>query len=125
MTLDQYGILYGALLTAEIYFKVESEMQFNSELARTFAAQDLAKIQGAQKALEAIRALERNPKAMCERPDCDAEAAHCCDLCDKRFCSDHGSKGGDRQIQDVGAVAYPSQCWACGGFDADEEQEAA
>lgn len=33
--------------------------------------------------------------------------------------ADHGTIGGDRQVQDVGAVAYPSACWMCGGFDAD------
>ena len=54
MTLDQYGTLFGALLTAEIHFKVESESQFGSELGRKIAGQDLAKIQTAQRALEAM-----------------------------------------------------------------------
>lgn len=55
----------------------------------------------------------------CERPGCAEPAPYRCDNCGDGFCSDHGSKGGDRQVQDVGAVAYPSQCWACGGFDVD------
>lgn len=59
----------------------------------------------------------------CGCPTCDEPAYGSCDECDQRFCSDHGTKGGDRQIQDVGAVAHPSLCWNCGGFDADEGDE--
>ena len=43
----------------------------------------------------------------------------CCDQCNKLFCSDHGTRGGDRQVQDVGAVAYPALCFRHGGFNAD------
>lgn len=56
---------------------------------------------------------------VCDRPGCDCHAECSCEFCNSYFCSDHGTKGGDRQIQDVGAVAYPTLCWACGGFDAD------
>jgi hypothetical protein len=56
----------------------------------------------------------------CEYPGCDQLSVGYCDLDDNYFCSDHGTVGGDRQVQDVGAVAYPSQCWNCGGFNADE-----
>ena len=58
----------------------------------------------------------------CFYPGCDRESETECDLCSpaNRFCSDHGTKGGDHQIQEVGAVAYPSRCADCGGFNADE-----
>ena len=37
-----------------------------------------------------------------------------CDNCDAYFCDDHeGQRGGDRQVQDVGAVAYPALCEKC------------
>ena len=36
-----------------------------------------------------------------------------CDACDKWFCLEHGQQGGDRQVQDVGAVAYPAICADC------------
>lgn len=36
-----------------------------------------------------------------------------CDSCDKPFCWEHGQRGGDRQVQDVGAVAYPALCDTC------------
>lgn len=36
-----------------------------------------------------------------------------CESCGKSFCWEHGQKGGDRQVQDVGAVAYPSLCDDC------------
>ena len=42
-----------------------------------------------------------------------------CDNCDTPFCSDHGTLGGDVQVEDVGTVARPSLCWQCGGFNAD------
>jgi hypothetical protein len=44
-----------------------------------------------------------------------------CECCSDsyHFCSDHGTMGGNRQVEDVGDVAYPSQCWRCGGFNAD------
>lgn len=45
---------------------------------------------------------------------CLEDAPYTCDHCDKPFCAEHGVKGGDRQVQDVGAVAYPSTCWECG-----------
>ena len=58
----------------------------------------------------------------CQYPGCCEEGvSHCeCDKEETSFCSDHGSRGGDSQVQDVGAVAYPSMCWKCGGFNADE-----
>ena len=49
----------------------------------------------------------------CEHPSCGEPAESCCDQCDRWFCAEHGQKGGDRQVQDVGAVAYPALCWAC------------
>ncbi len=51
-------------------------------------------------------------------------AAECeCDNCGNAFCGDHGTPGGDVQVQDVGAVARPSRCWECGGFDVDDETD--
>ncbi len=58
----------------------------------------------------------------CERPGCDVTADYCCDLCNRYFCSDHGTKGGDRQGFS-GLEAYPSRCWECGGFDGGVEDE--
>ncbi|HXJ12304.1 MAG TPA: hypothetical protein VNH19_08525 [Candidatus Limnocylindrales bacterium] len=55
----------------------------------------------------------------CSHPGCKEGICYTCDVCDKPFCPDHGSAGGDRQVEDVGAVAYPSLCWLHGGFDAD------
>ena len=55
----------------------------------------------------------------CSKPECGEPTKRVCDFCDRPFCGDHGSKGGDIQVQDVGPVAYPSMCWACGGFDLD------
>lgn len=56
----------------------------------------------------------------CLKVGCERDAEYSCDSCDAPFCSDHGSKGGDRDGYDtVGAYAVPSQCWRCGGFDAD------
>lgn len=46
----------------------------------------------------------------CLYPDCAAyhdERTYQCVNCDQWFCDEHGTRGGDRQIQDVGAVAYP------------------
>lgn len=57
----------------------------------------------------------------CEHLECDRPGYYYCDQCVTRFCSDHGSPGGDRQVQEVGPVAYPSACWKCGGFNADAE----
>ncbi len=58
-------------------------------------------------------------KVTCSKPECEEISSHVCELCDNAFCSDHGSVGGDRQVEDVGWVAYPSACWKCGGFNAD------
>jgi hypothetical protein len=44
---------------------------------------------------------------------CSEDAVGTCDHCDKPFCEEHGTPGGDRQVQDVGAVAYPSTCDEC------------
>ena len=46
--------------------------------------------------------------------------------CDAGFCSDHGSRGGDRDGgsnpngSPYGAYAVPSVCWQHGGFNVDE-----
>jgi hypothetical protein len=56
----------------------------------------------------------------CTHPGCFEPAPYQCDHCNGDFCPDHGTKGGDRRVEDVGAVAYPSACWECGGFNADE-----
>lgn len=46
--------------------------------------------------------------------DCLQQSVAYCDNCDKPFCDNHqGQRGGDRQVQDVGAVAYPSLCCVC------------
>jgi hypothetical protein len=61
---------------------------------------------------------------LCSYPACDGSAVSHCDHCDKPFCADHGSAGGDRPEGEEGMqidVAYPAQCFACGGFNADEE----
>jgi hypothetical protein len=55
----------------------------------------------------------------CSKPDCDEPRVSHCDCCDKPFCEDHGTVGGDRYVQDCGLFAYPSVCWACGGYDVD------
>jgi hypothetical protein len=57
----------------------------------------------------------------CEYAGCCEDAEYRCETCETEFCPDHGTKGGDRQVEDVGAVAYPSACWKCGGFNADKE----
>ena len=68
---------------------------------------------------------ERHP---CSRPGCRESGSHTCEICDRRFCDDHGSKGGDREGgsnpngSPYGAYAVPACCWNCGGFDADEGQ---
>lgn len=66
---------------------------------------------------QAVRDIAPGEKPVCDK--CEAQPAFECDQCLRHFCSDHGTPGGDRQVQDVGAVAYPSLCWLCGGFDAD------
>jgi hypothetical protein len=48
-----------------------------------------------------------------EDTHCTEKAVACCDICDHWFCGEHGSPGGDRQVQGVGAVAYPSVCCVC------------
>ena len=61
----------------------------------------------------------------CDYPECPCPAITTCDNCDAAFCSDHGSRGGDREGgtnadgSPYGAYAVPSQCWKCGGFNAD------
>ncbi len=57
----------------------------------------------------------------CDYNGCPCAAIAACEHCGNAFCSDHGSCGGDHQIENVGAVAYPAQCWKCGGFNADAE----
>lgn len=36
-----------------------------------------------------------------------------CEDCERLFCREHGQRGGDRQITDVGRIAYPALCDAC------------
>lgn len=63
-------------------------------------------------------------QAVCERPNCANAAQYQCDHCNRRFCSDHGSRGGDRDGDEYSlTVAIPSSCWHCGGFDGDEGME--
>ena len=50
---------------------------------------------------------------ICTYPGCGELAEHQCENCDAWFCSDHGSQGGDRQVQEVGAVAFPACCDQC------------
>lgn len=59
--------------------------------------------------------------SICQFLGCAEMERSQCDHCDTSFCEDHGTIGGDRQVQEVGAVAYPSECWKCGGFNADAE----
>jgi hypothetical protein len=49
----------------------------------------------------------------CYVADCGETDVLECENCGKKFCRDHGQAGGDRQVQDVGAVAYPSLCDSC------------
>lgn len=53
----------------------------------------------------------------CGHPACEMNHVSHCDHCDTPFCEEHGRVGGDRQVQEVGAVAYPSECWKCGGTE--------
>lgn len=56
----------------------------------------------------------------CTYPDCWNPHATQCECCGKEyFCDDHGTHGYDDQVPEVGAVAVPSHCWKCGGFNAD------
>ena len=62
----------------------------------------------------------------CGHSLCSESAACSCDICDTPFCSDHGSRGGDREGgsnpngSPYGAYAVPGVCWKCGGYNADE-----
>lgn len=57
----------------------------------------------------------------CRYMTCLGDAISICEHCDTPFCSDHGSVGGDRDGDDTHPPhAVPSQCWKCGGFNADE-----
>lgn len=62
---------------------------------------------------------------VCQYTTCDNCGTSCCDQCNRYFCSDHGTKGGDREGgtnchgNPYGAYAVPSRCWNCGGFNAD------
>lgn len=51
--------------------------------------------------------------SLCFSADCNEVAHYQCENRDAWFCIDHGQVGGDRQVQDVGAVAYPSICDSC------------
>jgi len=79
-------------------------------------------------ALESMKAgtydVPEEPKAPpCDHPACIYEGEYGCECCDNHFCSDHGSKGGDHETPGYAAVAYPAQCWACGGFNVDEGED--
>ena len=68
-----------------------------------------------------IEPLVDDPAGMtfnCDKPGCGEVGARQCEVCDGWFCSDHGTRGGDRETEG-GLVAYPACCWKCGGFDAD------
>lgn len=59
---------------------------------------------------------------VCGYPDCLAPARYQCDHCNTPFCDAHGTHGGDREGDESRlAEAVPSQCWACGGLNADED----
>jgi hypothetical protein len=51
----------------------------------------------------------------CYHPECWEPAPHQCEGCERYFCDDHGQRGGDHQVQDVGAVYYPEMCEECKG----------
>ena len=69
----------------------------------------------------AQQAVQPRPEpALCAYPGCAEMAETWCNQCDSNFCSDHGTAGGDRPVQDVGLVAHPAACYRCGGFNADE-----
>lgn len=76
-----------------------------------------------QPVVAVLDAAEEIDEPRCDHDKCDTWAATCCDQCNRYFCSDHGTPGGDRETQDVGMVAYPSLCWNCGGFDAGDDEE--
>jgi hypothetical protein len=54
----------------------------------------------------------------CLYPGCDEPAVADCDCCPDHpyFCEEHGVPSRDRETE-YGPVAYPSQCWRCGGYD--------
>ena len=57
---------------------------------------------------------------LCDYDGCGVESVSSCDECDGRFCSDHGSKGGDREGgEGEPARAVPALCFQHGGFNAD------
>lgn len=57
----------------------------------------------------------------CAYLDCNEKQVTQCDNCGTAFCSDHGTRGGDREDDRYkgGMVAVPSVCWKCGGFNVD------
>jgi hypothetical protein len=54
----------------------------------------------------------------CSFDGCPEHGSTECDNCEARFCGDHGSEGGDDSPHDD-AIARPSICFQCGGFNAD------
>jgi len=59
----------------------------------------------------------------CDYPHCSEPAVDECECCkdSTRFCSNHGSTGGDREGDENSlCVAVPLTCWKCGGFNADD-----
>ena len=52
----------------------------------------------------------------CSYPECPVPAQSSCDICDAKFCSDHGTANGYSLV----AQCDTSACWKCGGFNADE-----
>ena len=61
------------------------------------------------------------PEKTCDYPDCGERRISACEICDAWFCSDHGSRGGDRETPGYAAVAEPAVCWKHGGYNADAE----
>lgn len=60
----------------------------------------------------------------CAYPGCGEPIVSYCEAggsdCDRPFCEDHGTVGGDRLRGEV-LMAYPSACWLHGGFNATPE----
>ena len=59
-------------------------------------------------------------KPRCNYRACEEESVSGCALCERNFCGDHGSPGGDRPSDSGYDVAYPALCWEHGGFNVDE-----
>lgn len=51
----------------------------------------------------------------CQHPLCTEPARYGCDICNTKFCRDHGS------LSMIVAQIETSVCWKCGGFNVDAE----